>query len=65
MPLKIIKVCRHCGEPIEQDDYFQDWFHTGRESSDIDMPCDPAKPTGLQATPTFAVEPPSHKGRKP
>jgi len=36
-------ICTHCGQEIARDDTLGDWFHTGRDSSDIDMMCDPAK----------------------
>lgn len=59
MPMRITKTCRHCGGAVDQDDYFGDWFHTGRADTggSTDMACDPAKTTGNQATPTLTVEP--------
>lgn len=29
MPIRIRRICKHCGQPIHQDDHFGPWFHDG------------------------------------
>ena len=35
--------CRHCGQPIEWDNYWTTWDHTGRERELHAELCDPSK----------------------
>lgn len=59
MPLTIHTTCKHCGKPIAQDDYFGDWFHTGRPDcgSATDMICTPGVGSINYAAPSLTVRP--------
>ena len=60
MAIQIITTCKNCGQPIDQDDYLSDWFHTDRADTGgaTDMHCDPAKPLTAdnQATPGIQIK---------
>lgn len=57
MPIVITPTCKHCSEPIAQDDYFRDWFHTGRGDAPNDMICTPGTGPIHYAEPTLTVKP--------
>ena len=49
--IREVTLCAHCSQPIELDDAFRDWFHTGRGDAPNDMICTPGTGPIHYATP--------------
>lgn len=57
MPIRIRRVCRHCGQPVEQGaDHFSQWFHSrGEGNTENSRKCEPFNPASTLAIPKIDV----------